>query len=255
METKPRTTKPFVAAVLAAGLFLAGGSLFRSLSATLGRPAGEATLDSEALAIFPTTLGEWHGREHPLEESVIRATDSDAHISRVYVAGNKAVTLWVAYGVRSRDLMPHRPEVCYPGAGWVAQGHSDWAIPMPDGTSIPCRIYRFERGGLDSASVLVLNYYIIDGRFSPDVSALRAQAARGGKGPRYVVQVEITAADRGHLTTGWGRDSVTEFATLAAPPLHALFPGFEDVSDDAGRTSVTVADAAARRRPGGVDHE
>jgi len=122
----------------------------------------------------------------------------------------------VAYGVRARDLMPHRPEVCYPGAGWTFRGSVDRELALPNGPSLACRVLRFAHGTFDQRQIVVVNYYIVDGQYCPDVSLLRSKAWRGSRGVRYVVQVQVTATSDAYTDLDMAEAGVLAFATESA---------------------------------------
>ncbi len=111
--------------VLAAGigvaLILASGFGYRTLADRYNRPSDSIPLAPGTLAKIPMEFNGWFGVDKPLDEAVARATDTNDQLNREYRRrdGRAAVTMFVAYGVRLRDLQPHRPEVCYPGAGWT----------------------------------------------------------------------------------------------------------------------------------------
>ena len=136
------------AVVVAALLILAGGVIYRLVDRQLDRPSDAVPLPPGTLARIPMKLGAWQGWDIPLAEAVIRATDTDDHINRGYrlPGQTNALGLFVAYGVRSRDLMPHRPDVCYPGAGWTLRGRERVDLKSVRGQVIPCTLYRFTGG-------------------------------------------------------------------------------------------------------------
>jgi len=211
------------AAAVAVALLLGSGIGHRQVAHYLSRPSGEAALAAGALAKLPLSIGSWSGRDVPLDASVIRATDTDAHVHRTYDRGRTSVGLFVAYGIRTRDLAPHRPEVCYPGAGWTLQQAEPTRVSIDDASVLPCTVYRFSRGGKDR-HVTVLNYYIIDGRVCPDVSALRRRAWRGPGGVRYLAQVQITCSGDMLTDEAAAEAATVAFARVAAPQIRALFP-------------------------------
>jgi len=78
-------------------------------------------------AVFPERFGEW--QVAPAASALVRPSDEtgrlygiyDQVLERVYVHPNgEHVMLSVAYGTeQSVGLQVHRPEVCYPGSGFV----------------------------------------------------------------------------------------------------------------------------------------
>ena len=226
MSEQSSRRRMLAAAVAAVGLLVSSGIGYRALAAYLARPTDSVPLPPGTLARLPLSIGQWTGRDVAVDEAVIRATDTDDRINRQYsrqgVAGD--VGVYVAYGVRARDLMPHRPEVCYPGAGWTLQDVQLADLPLPDGSRLPCRVFRFSRGALDAHMVTVLNYYVVDGQYCPDVSLLRSRAWRGGGSIRYMAQVLITCSGNAISSPESTGELVNRFAVDSAGPIRALFP-------------------------------
>jgi EpsI family protein len=176
-------------------LFTGGG--FRALASYYSRPSTSVPIPKGTLAKLPLIIGEWSGQDIPLDVEIVRRTDTDDLINRRYqrAGGSQAVSLYVAYGVRLRDLSPHRPEVCYPGAGWTLDENKSMELKGADGSQVPCRLLRFHKGALISDKILVLSYYIIDGQYYPDVSLLRSKAWRAYTAGSYSAQVQFMCPD------------------------------------------------------------
>ena len=229
---------------MAAGMVLlvASGVGYRTLAARYNRPTSSVPIPPGTLAKLPLELGDWVGRDRPLAEAVVRATAVDDHISRRYrrLDGRGSVSLFVAYGVNLRDLAPHRPEVCYTSVGLVLEETREATLTATDGVDLPCRVYRFKRGGLAAESVTVLNYYIVDGKYCPDVSLLRSKVWRLSLQADYSAQVQITCggSPRGSTTAGglvrtFASDSAAVIRDLlAAAVASASVSGIEEGSDD-----------------------
>ncbi len=206
-----------VALCVALAVLLAAGAGYRILAARHVALDTSTPIPRGTLARVPLEIGDWRGQDVPMDERVVRRTDTDDHINRSYRRSGGTVFLFVGYGIRLRDLAPHRPEVCYPGAGWTLDGVRNVDLPLSDGGTLPCRILRFHRGGLEARSVVVLNYYIVNDESCPDVSLLRSKAWSGRRDGtlRYSAQVQITAPeDMGRF----GAEAlVRDFAAEAAP--------------------------------------
>lgn len=218
--------KPALYAAAAASLLmLAFGISYRVLAARLEGPVTTTPISPAAVAQFPMQIGDWSGREVPIDDAVVRATDTDAHISRQYSrrGGLEAVSFYVACGVRARDLMPHRPEVCYTGAGWTVVEHHVVELAVPDGNNLPCSVYQFSRGALRAERVLVLYYYLVDGRYCQDVSLLRSQAWRGSGTVGYVAQVQVMTPVASASDAQAARERVSTFAVESARATADLF--------------------------------
>ncbi|MCH7702615.1 MAG: EpsI family protein [Planctomycetes bacterium] len=204
---------------VAVGLMIVTGVGYRAAAGRLSGLAGSVVLARGTLNALPLQIGPWNGSDVALDERIVKATDTDDHVSRRYVRsdGRGEVSLFIAYGVRFRDLMPHRPEVCYTGAGWSLEETSEHALTIEDEVELPCLVHRFGHGGLGSRSVTVLNYYIIDGQFCKDVSLLRSHAWHLETDVRYVVQVQIASSGRGLRNRA--TEIVSAFAADSAPAI------------------------------------
>jgi hypothetical protein len=159
-KTLKLNLKPvIVAASVASVLMLVSGSGFRVLATRLAAPVDTNPIRIEALQQLPLQIGGWTGQDVPLDEAIIEATDTDALINRRYSRRGslESVSLYIASGVRARDLMPHRPEVCYTGAGWTLTDRRFMALPLTNEMKLPCNILQFSRGSFNSAKVVVLN--------------------------------------------------------------------------------------------------
>lgn len=209
---------------------IASGAGYRVAAGRLSGLAGSVVLTRGTLNALPLQIGPWNGSDVAMDERIVNATDTDDHVSRNYMRsdGRGAVSLFIAYGVRIRDLMPHRPEVCYTGAGWTLEETSERTLTIEDGYALPCQVHRFGRGGLVSRSVTVLNYYIIDGQFCKDVSLLRSHAWHLETDVRYVVQVQIASSGRGMRNRA--AEIVSAFAADSAP---AILRTLEDAVEKA----------------------
>lgn len=182
---------------LAAGMLLASGVAYRAVANHYARPSDSIPIPKGTLAQLPMQIGSWTGEDVPMSERMVRATDTDDHINRRYFRSGRSdtVSLYVAYGVRFRDLMPHRPEVCYPSAGWTLNPTQtkNTEIQLDDGARLTCRILNFSRTGLrNEENLSVLNYYILDGNYSKDVSMLRSRSWKSPSAGSYVAQIQIT---------------------------------------------------------------
>ena len=72
------------AIAVAAGLLAAGGAGYRILADYLARPTDSVPMSSEELNRLPLQIGRWVGKNVPVDEAIVRATDSDAVINRTY---------------------------------------------------------------------------------------------------------------------------------------------------------------------------
>lgn len=227
-QAKPsQLPRPVLTAAAAAILALATGGIgYRLLERHYAQPMTSIPLPPDTLTRLPMQIGQWRGRDVEMDERVIQATDSDASLSRVYSrpGDSRHVTFYVAYGIRGRDLVPHRPEVCYPGAGWTLLSDRTVSLALPDGETLPCRVFRFSRSGLNVETVRVMNFFLIDGQFYPDLSDIRPRIWKGGGQMRYMTRVMLTCMDGDSEQSDEVVTRLADLATLMAGPLCELMP-------------------------------
>jgi len=234
----PNSKSVIIAAVVAGFLMLVSSAAYQVLAARLASPVNTTSLPPAALEKLPMQIGDWMGQNMPLDEAIVRATDTEAYINRSYLRHNslECISLYVAYGVRARDLMPHRPEVCYTGAGWTLVDRRSMELSLSDGMKLPCSFFQFSRGTLNTRKVAVLDYYIVDGQYCRDVSLLRSKAWRGSGMVRYVAQVQIVASITANLTADSAEKLVRAFAVESASSISKLFENAEEIRrSDKGR--------------------
>ena len=228
-----------IATIAASSIMLSFGIGYRVLAARLAAPVDTIPLSPEALARLPLQIGDWTGREVPLDEAIVQATDTDAHINRSYSRQNapESVLLYIAYGVRVRDLMPHRPEVCYTGAGWTLIDRRSTELALTDEMKLPCNVLQFSRGSLNKQRVVVLDYYIVDGQYCDDVSDFRFKAWGGSGTVGHVAQVQIVASVAPNLPADSAGRSVSAFAAESASSISSLFEseGVEKIGSEEDR--------------------
>ena len=226
----PNRQPVIVAAIVAGFLMLFSSAAYRVLAARLAAPVNTVSMPPAALERLPLQIGDWAGQNVPLDEAIVRATDTDAHINRRYSRYNASeyIQLYIAYGVRARDLMTHRPEVCYTGAGWTLIDKRSSELPLSNEMELPCSIFQFSRGTLNTKKTVVLAYYIVDEQYCRDVSLLRSKAWRGSGTIRYVAQVQIVASATANLTADSAERIVRAFAVESAPSISRLFESAEE---------------------------
>lgn len=214
-----------VAAIAASFLVLIFGLTHRALVARLVVFENKTPIDPAALERLPLQIGDWTGQDVPVDEAIVDATGTDAHISRRYSrsSGLESVSLYVVCGV---NALVHRPEVCYIAAGLTLTDRHSMELPLNDGTKLPCSVFQFSRGGLDPSKVTLLGYFIVDGQYCGYVSPLRSKAWRGSGTVDYVAQVQIVPSTE-TLTADSATSLVSAFAVDSALSIARLFEGPE----------------------------
>lgn len=129
--------------IMAGGLATAAGAAYALTPRNTQVLMGDHKLGD----IIPDSIGPWHlipeGRVVlPAEDSLAGRLYSQ-QLARTYVAdGLPFVMLVIAYGSTQSDtLQMHRPEYCYPAAGFRMSGSREVTVPVGDGADVPCRFY------------------------------------------------------------------------------------------------------------------
>jgi EpsI family protein len=85
-----------------------------------GLDAPRVMTTAETLSQFPSTLGQWQGRDYPLEPDVIKVAAVNDYLNRQYQSSNAgSIGLYIGYYQSQRQGEAlHSPLFCLPGAGW-----------------------------------------------------------------------------------------------------------------------------------------
>jgi EpsI family protein len=243
-----------IAALTASFMMFVFGIAHRTLTARLANPEGVSSMSPDALEKIPMQINQWTGEEKPLDAVIIEATDTDAHVSRRYYRsnGSEQILLYIAAGKRARDLMPHRPEVCYTGSGWTRVASSSMELLLDDGMSLPCNVFQFKKGVLNTNKIIILDYYIVDGQFCRDISLLRSKIWRGSGAVKYVAQVQIIAEIKVNNTEEPAMKMISDFARESAVSIMQVLEGVTNSEKGDTRrlsTDYTSGDSNIGRQP------
>ncbi|MBB4152785.1 EpsI family protein [Sphingomonas jinjuensis] len=110
---------------------------------------------SQFEALFPHQMGEWSyaaasGLVLPPQDQLSKMLYEQL-MTRVYTQDGSddsdAIMLLAAYSSQQEGrLQVHRPEVCYPAAGFTINSSRDVTVAIGDGKSIPARFLVTQRG-------------------------------------------------------------------------------------------------------------
>ena len=141
----------------------------------------------------------WVGEDHKLSRAVERIAGNDDYVFRLYrnyLTGESAY-LYVAYSGRPRFMVGHRPDICYPSAGWSFDGVGAAEIKRPDGATLLVNVHRFHKGTANGLDMVVLNYYVLNGKPTKDAGSFSGVSWRlpniSGNPAYYVAQVQISS--------------------------------------------------------------
>ncbi len=215
---KPERRPAIAAMLVATVVMLFFGAAYHAMAARLDGPSTAVPIAPDSLAVFPLQMADWTGHDVPMDEDIVRRTDTDAHINRQYsrIGGSESVTLFLGCSFSTFDRTAHRPEVCYPRSGWTLVRDDSVKLPLRDGGSLPCTILKFSRDGLEAEHTTVLHYYIADGQPYGNVSLVTPRLWRLSGGVNYVARVLIAASPRG-LPEDSAEEMVSDFAIDSAP--------------------------------------
>jgi EpsI family protein len=102
------------ARVLILSICLLAGSGFLAVASQT-----ETTVIREGFDGFPLQIGEWKGRDIPIDKDVLDVLRVDDYLSRGYASNAGVIGLYVGfYQTQRQGSAIHSPLNCLPGAGW-----------------------------------------------------------------------------------------------------------------------------------------
>jgi hypothetical protein len=185
--------------LLAASLLTGAGAVYRVLASRLELVASSITLPVP-LDAYPKRIGRWLGEDVPIPLNVQQVAGNDAFVNRLYKnrTGNEWVNVYIAYTAHPRTMLGHRPRVCHVAAGWIHDVTESGEFASRTGRKLPCLIHHFHRPAPEHEEMVVLNFYVVNGRLTPDERVFSGVGFRtpniDGDPARYVAQVQISSA-------------------------------------------------------------
>jgi exosortase D (VPLPA-CTERM-specific) len=136
---------------------------FIALTAILLQARGRTEVIPSRLPFssFPTQLGEWEGKDIPLDKETLDILGPGDFLLRGYQDANHVdlpyVELFIAYfaSQRTGDTI-HSPQHCLPGAGWVPLENSQITLTFTGHSPFPANRYVISKAGVRK---LVLYWY------------------------------------------------------------------------------------------------
>jgi len=192
--------------LLAALLLTGSGAIYRLLASRLELVASRITLPVP-LEAYPKRVELWLGEDVPIPPNVQQVAGNDAFVNRLYQnrTSNEWVNVYIAYTAHPRTMLGHRPRVCHVAAGWIHDGTESGQFSSRTGRQLPCLIHHFHRPAPDNEEMVVLNFYIVNGRLTSDervFSGVRFRTPNiDGDPARYVAQVQISSAFENSVRT------------------------------------------------------
>lgn len=230
MRTKPEKANLLAIVLLSALVLLAGGAAHRWSDTFLATRDSIPAVLERPLSSLPLQLGSWHGVDVPLRDGVLDIAKNDDYVNRRYLnkESTHTVGLYIGYTVQPDNMLGHRPRVCYPAHGWTNKETSRSRIVLSNGTELDCLIHEFERRQPVYQGVVVLNYYILQGRHTCDWGNLWQRKRRLPRRSRdaglYVAQAQISSTFTDRSSVGISGEVVEQFAAQVAPEVTKLLP-------------------------------
>jgi len=201
-EKKGAITVRLVCA-LAILLLLLSGIVYRVLASQLKLVVDTPITLPVPLEAFPVQIGKWVGRDLPIPNTTreyMERNFADDFLSRRYInAEAKAwVDVYIVYcSSKPGGILGHRPQVCYPGHGWLHDSTESSQFTLRAGQQIACLIHRFHKPAPMYDQTVVLNFYILNGQITTNENDFSGPLGRrpniAGDPARYVAQVQISS--------------------------------------------------------------
>lgn len=230
-----------VTVVAGLGVLLAGGLGQRWVERLLIAADETPVALKRPLSEFPMRIGPWQGADVPMDKRVLEVAGNDAQVYRRYLntETREVVDFYLAFAVRPAKMLGHRPQVCYPAHGWVPTGSRPERLLLADGKELECLVFRFTRkssvvglGGSGEEAMVVLNYYIVAGRYTTewtDFWGPKWRLPNLSRDPRiYVAQVQISAAPRDARGLNDAEGLVKRFAVSVRSMIEETLPSSND---------------------------
>ena len=136
--------------------------IFTAIVSYWVRESPSQVLYQPDLAAIPRHLGRWEGKDLDLTKEVLDMLNADAVLSRAYTDNHYGtqVGLLIEYRKYGRRDFIHRPEECYPNAGWeiVETGTSRHAVCAAGIFRLPRSLHRRRSTVVPPGDILVYWY-------------------------------------------------------------------------------------------------
>jgi len=190
--------------VLSVLLLISAGIAYR-VPAQRIKILGEAPITLPVpLSDFPMEIGNWVGTELSIgatTKEYMKDNFADDYFSRRYVdsVAKAWADVYVVYcSARPGGILGHRPNVCYPAHGWQHESTETSRLVSQGGREIDCLIHRFYKAPPEYDRMVVLSFYVLNGRTTAKESDFSGPFGRRpniARDPsRYIAQVQISSA-------------------------------------------------------------
>ncbi|MBN1341546.1 MAG: exosortase-associated EpsI family protein [Phycisphaerae bacterium] len=215
---------------LAVAPIIGAGVLARWMHSVWDAPLAVRSEATPSFSSVPLKLGPWIGADLPMDRRVLQTARNDAYLHRRYVHENSGqfVYVYLAFTMTPSHMLGHRPRECYPANGWTHMTTQTTEAALEGDRRLPCLVHEFAQYQPVYQGLVVVNYYVLDGRTTNDWTEFwgpRWRVARASIGPmRYVAQIQVgrTFTDRSNRSRA--EEQVRDFVCLLAPEIDRLLP-------------------------------
>jgi EpsI family protein len=104
------------------------------------------------LKSVPLLLGDWLGRDEPMDREIVERAQTTEYLNRTYESRKQpgvCLRLWINYSREGTNLR-HTPEICLPSGGWtkIESQSRVMAVSCGGGQSVPLTRLGYARGEL-----------------------------------------------------------------------------------------------------------
>jgi hypothetical protein len=151
----------------------------------------------QPLSSIPLRIGNWIGRDEPMDPEVLEQTQTTDFLNRVYEnpkRPGRALKLWINYSSTGLNLR-HSPAVCLPSSGWTKVEAETKEMDIPRAEARPAvRVTRLGYAKGDLVQGVGFWYYIFgEGKVEHFVRSLpitsRSSHGRTTRGSGLTVEV------------------------------------------------------------------
>ena len=195
--------------------------------------AGQLTLEAltvaerpplkRPLTTLPLTIGDWLGKDVPMNPDVLEQAQATEHVNRIYrhrKNPDQAVSLWINYS-KIGDNLRHSPEICLPSNGWSKVESLCKAIEVPIEGSSSHKMSILGYSRVDATQTLGFWYYIFgEGWWEKRVRELpissRSSFGRATRGSSLTVEIfcDRSFDPDGHTIEDFARALIAELEPL-----------------------------------------
>jgi hypothetical protein len=148
------------------------------------------------LATIPAELGDWVGRDLPVDPHILKESQANDWLNRDYESRSRPglkLRLWINYSNLGNNLR-HSPEICLPSGGWTKIESLCKVISVSDPSGRPISITRLSYSQGELVQGIGFWYYIFgEGRLEHYVRRLsitnRSSHGRTTRGSGMTVEV------------------------------------------------------------------